>query len=133
MRIDPVDVRRADRERIMTLLYQAEITDQTIKQVLDKLELDESKFVTERLLGVANHLEQIDSAYSKYMEHWTIDRMPPIDRSLLRFAVYELIYADDVSAAVAISEAVELAKMYSTDDSGKFINGVLSAMVNASK
>lgn len=71
-------------------------------------------------------MDEIDALISKYAEDWTIDRMPVIDRNLLRLGVFEILYLSDVPAAVTIDEAVELAKRYSTEDSGRFINGVLA-------
>ncbi len=110
----------------MSLLYQAEILQLSINEVLERSEVPETDFVTQRLLGVALHLEEIDSRCSKNLNNWELDRLPTIDRSILRLAVYELVYAIDVTPAVAISEAVELAKTFSTEDSGRFINGVLA-------
>lgn len=75
--------------------------------------------------GVADHQEEIDELISSYAQAWAIDRMPNIDRALLRLAAWEILHNPEVPAAVAIDEAVELAKEYSTDDSGRFVNGVL--------
>ncbi|SHE39572.1 NusB antitermination factor [Ferrithrix thermotolerans DSM 19514] len=121
-----VDVRRSERERVLTLLYQAEILDIPIREVLGRSTLPESEFVTDRVLGVAEHQELIDRTCSQHLNNWELARMPSLDRNILRLAVYELIYASDVTAPVAISEAVELAKTFSTSDSGRFVNGVLA-------
>jgi N utilization substance protein B len=75
--------------------------------------------------GVAQHEERIDELISTYAEGWTLDRMPVVDRNLTRIAVFELLYRDDIDDAVAISEAVELAEELSTDESPRFVNGVL--------
>jgi N utilization substance protein B len=75
--------------------------------------------------GVAAHLDRIDELIGSYAEGWTIDRMPVVDRNLARIAVYELLYVDEIDDAVAISEAVELARQMSTDDSPRFLNGLL--------
>ena len=75
--------------------------------------------------GVADHREEIDELISSYAQGWTIDRMPNVDRAVLRLASWELLHNAEVPAAVAIDEAVELAKQYSTDDSARFVNGVL--------
>ena len=75
--------------------------------------------------GVADHREEIDELIASYAQGWTIDRMPNVDRALLRLSSWEILHNDEVPAAVAIDEAVELAKEYSTDDSGRFVNGVL--------
>ena len=75
--------------------------------------------------GVADHRDEIDELIASYAQGWTIDRMPNVDRAVLRLASWELLHNPEVPAAVAIDEAVELAKEYSTDDSARFVNGVL--------
>lgn len=75
--------------------------------------------------GVSDHREEIDELIASYAQGWAIDRMPNVDRALLRLSAWEILHNDEVPAAVAIDEAVELAKEYSTDDSGRFVNGVL--------
>jgi N utilization substance protein B len=75
--------------------------------------------------GVASHADRIDELLSTYSEGWTLDRMPAIDRNLARIAVYELVFRDDVDDAVAISEAVKVAEELSTDESPRFLNGLL--------
>jgi N utilization substance protein B len=74
---------------------------------------------------VEDHRDEIDAIISKFADRWSIDRMPVIDRNLLRIAVYELGWRPEIPLGVAISEAVDLAKRYSTDDSGRFVNGML--------
>ena len=87
---------------------------------------DEIVAYARRLLaGVEEHHDEIDALIGKYADRWAIDRMPLIDRNVVRIAVFELLWADDVPVAVAINEAVELAKSFSTDDSGRFVNGLL--------
>jgi N utilization substance protein B len=80
--------------------------------------------------GVQGHQADIDALIARYADRWTIERMPVIDRNLLRIAVYELLWRRDIPVAVAINEAVELAKSMSTDDSGRFINGLLGKIVD---
>jgi transcription antitermination factor NusB len=80
--------------------------------------------------GVQEHQADIDALIARYADHWTIARMPVIDRNLLRIAMFELLWRDDIPVAVAINEAVELAKSLSTDDSGRFINGLLGKIVD---
>ncbi len=75
--------------------------------------------------GVTDHRDEIDELIMSYAQGWTLDRMPNVDRSLLRIASWEILYNDEVPTAVAIDEAVDLAKEFSTDDSGRFVNGVL--------
>jgi N utilization substance protein B len=78
--------------------------------------------------GVADHLDEIDSLIEKYANAWALDRMPAVDRQLLRLGAYELIAEPSVPVAVVIDEAVDLAKDFSTEESGKFVNGVLAAI-----
>ncbi|MFN2389808.1 MAG: transcription antitermination factor NusB [Actinomycetota bacterium] len=79
--------------------------------------------------GVTANRARLDELIAAYAESWTIDRMPLIDRNLVRIALYELLWRDDIPVAVAINEAVELGKSLSTDDSGRFINGLLGRIV----
>ena len=83
------------------------------------------------VLGVQEHSERLDAAIAEHAKGWTLQRMPSIDRNVLRIAAFELLGRPDVPVAVVLDEAVELAKRFSTDDSGRFVNGVLSAMVPA--
>ena len=78
------------------------------------------------VLGVDEYHEQIDEIIAKFSEHWSLERMPVVDRALLRIGTYELGWLPEVPTAVAITEAVELAKQYSTKDSGRFVNGLLA-------
>jgi N utilization substance protein B len=85
---------------------------------------------TETLVrGVSEHRERIDELLTTYSEAWTLDRMPAVDRNALRIGVFELLYADDVPPAVAVTEAVALVRNLSTDDSPAFVNGVLGSML----
>jgi N utilization substance protein B len=77
------------------------------------------------VVGVQEHQAEIDELIVRYADRWALDRMPVIDKSLLRVAIFELFWGDEIPIAVAINEAVELAKFFSTDDSGRFINGLL--------
>jgi len=78
--------------------------------------------------GVVMHQNRIDELLAEYAEGWTLQRMPAVDRAVLRLGLYKLLWADDVPNAVAIDEAVELAKTLSTDDSPRFVNGVLARL-----
>lgn len=83
--------------------------------------------------GVSDHRDEIDELIMSYAQGWTLDRMPNVDRALLRLASWEILFNDEVPTAVAIDEAVELAKEYSTDDSGRFVNGVLGRIADHAK
>jgi N utilization substance protein B len=84
--------------------------------------------VTDLLIGVDRHRERIDALIARFAIGWTMDRMPVIDRSLLRLSTYELLERPDVPIGAIISEAVELAKRFSTEESGRFVNGVLASI-----
>ncbi|UYO98631.1 transcription antitermination factor NusB [Microbacterium sp. M28] len=82
--------------------------------------------------GIIDHQDEIDEQITTHSRDWKIERMPAVDRALLRIAVWEILYNDQVPTAVAIDEAVELAKEFSTDDSGAFVHGVLARVARAS-
>jgi len=94
--------------------------------LLDGLPVPPDEYAQTLVLGVDAHHDEIDEIIAKFSEHWSLDRMPVVDRALLRLGTYELGWCPDVPTAVAITEAVELAKQYSTKDSGRFVNGLLS-------
>jgi N utilization substance protein B len=82
-------------------------------------------FAKELLDGIHAHLDEINSLISQFSEHWRLDRMPTVDRNVLRLAIYELLCRPDIPAKVSINEAVELGKKFGTEDSGAFVNGIL--------
>jgi len=116
------------RERAMHILYEADTKGLTGTEVLAIQVLSVDDLTTEIVTGVSTHLDEIDGLIVESANGWTLARMPVIDRNVLRMAVFELSYSHDVPVAVVINEAVELAKTFSTDDSGRFVNGVLSAI-----
>jgi len=119
------------RRKVVQILYQASITGQTIDEILsESLYVDEigvpCDFTKALLRGTVEHIVEIDELIAQTSENWTIERMPLVDLSVLRLAVYEMIYADDIPHSVSINEAVELAKHYGgEDESSRFVNGVL--------
>ncbi|AGZ44389.1 transcription antitermination factor NusB [Actinoplanes friuliensis] len=124
--------RRKARKRALDVLYEADLRDlppaQVLVTYLDRIEKprpDHLDYTINLIEGVAKHLDRIDELIASYAEGWTIDRMPVVDRNLARIAVYELLYVGEIDDPVAISEAVELAKQMSTDDSPRFLNGIL--------
>ena len=120
--------RREARERALSLLYEAEVKEVTPAALLRELPLEPEPFVADRVAGVGRHQGPIDELIARYAVDWAVDRMPAIDRNVLRLAVFELRERPDVPVGVVISEAVELAKRYSTEDSGRFVNGILSSI-----
>lgn len=124
--------RRKARKRALEVLYEADLRDLPPGEVLvtyvDRLgkpRPDHLDYAIGLVEGVAKHLDRIDELIASYAEGWTIDRMPVVDRNLARIAVYELLYVPEIDDPVAITEAVELAKQMSTDDSPRFLNGIL--------
>ena len=122
--------RREARERALSLLYEAESKRVAPGDVLKDLPVEPDPFVADVVAGVGRELQRIDALISTHAIGWELERMPVVDRALLRMATYELIGRPDVPTAVVISEAVDLAGQYSTDDSGRFLNGVLAAIAS---
>jgi transcription antitermination protein NusB len=124
--------RRKSRRRALDVLYQADLRGLESKQVLadtlTRMGADRPEhmvYAADLVDGVSANATRIDETIASYAEGWTLDRMPVVDRNLCRIAVYEILYRDDVDDAVAISEAVALAGELSTDDSPRFVNGLL--------
>lgn len=138
--------RRKARELAVRILYKADVSDAwksplnggsldaafedeqagAAKKKTRVRSADTAKEYAEALIsGVAGKRSEIDSAIESCSDNWTLDRMPVVDRNILRVAVYELLYADDIPYRVVIDEAVELAKSYGSEQSGAFVNAVL--------
>jgi transcription antitermination protein NusB len=141
--------RRVARQIALDVLYEAEIremlpieafrtrqtegwanpSDADTGTDLEEPAADSVAYARVLVEGVQEQHATLDALIVKYADHWTIERMPVIDRNLIRLALFELLCRDDVPVAVAINEVVELAKSLSTDDSGRFINGLLGKIV----
>jgi len=120
--------RREARERALSLLYEAESKQVAPALVLEDLPVAPDPFVTDLVRGVEAEQARIDELITAHAIDWTIDRMPVVDRALLRMATYELMARPDVPTGAVISKAVELATQYSTEESGRFVNGVLATI-----
>ncbi|MHA6800486.1 transcription antitermination factor NusB [Bounagaea algeriensis] len=121
------------RKRAVDLLYEADQREMDpVTLLADRIgatEVTPIQEYTQRLVeGVSEHRERIDELLNQHAEGWTLDRMPAVDRSVLRLGVGELLYGEDVPGPVVIDEAVEIVKALSTDDSPRFINGVLGRL-----
>ncbi|HET6793887.1 MAG TPA: transcription antitermination factor NusB [Acidimicrobiales bacterium] len=127
----PAGGRRAARERALSLLYEAEMKDLSPRAVLEQLPTTPDPYVTDRVAGVGDCVDELDKRLGELSVDWPVDRMPAIDRNILRLGAFELLRRPDVPVAVAIAEAVELAKQLSTEESGRFVNGVLAALAAA--
>jgi len=123
--------RRQARERALSLLYEAESKDVAPSAILTQLPVEPDPFTVALLCGVSEHLSELDGLITDFARDWTIDRMPALDRALLRMAIFELVHRLDVPTGAVISEAVELAHRFSTDESGRFVNGMLARIAEA--
>jgi N utilization substance protein B len=124
--------RRKARKRALDVLYEADLRDlpptRVLSTYLDRIAQprpDHLNYTIMLVEGVAKELDRIDELLASFAEGWTLDRMPVVDRNLARIAVYEMLSVPEIDDPVAITEAVELAKQMSTDDSPRFLNGVL--------
>ncbi len=128
-----MSARSKSRKRALDILYAAELRRQDPVAALDEAIADgegPTNPWTETLVrGVVEHRTRIDELLTTYSQGWTLDRMPAVDRNALRIGVFELLYADEVPHAVAVTEAVALVRNLSTDDSPGFVNGVLGSML----
>ena len=121
------------RKRAVDVLYAAALRDaDPVTLLLERNEVAEhpatNDYATTLIEGVVAHRERIDELLTEHAEGWTLDRMPFVDVAILRLGVYELLWASDVPDPVAIDEAVHLARTLSTDDSPRFVNGVLGRL-----
>ncbi|MCU4184812.1 transcription antitermination factor NusB [Acidiferrimicrobium sp. IK] len=124
----PPPTRREQRERVLGLLYEADAKGIPAAQVVAELPVAPDDFVVDLVQGVDGRVEEVDELIAGSAIDWALDRMPVIDRTLLRIATFELLARPEVPTGAVISEAVELAKQYSTDESGRFVNGVLASI-----
>ena len=121
--------RRSDaRERALYALYEASVKGIEPTQVLSAQVVPPDELTTLLVTGVAEHRERLDAAIGGKAESWSLERMPVLDLNVLRLGAFELAERPDVPVAVVIDEAVDLAKRFSTDNSGRFVNGVLAAL-----
>ncbi len=121
------------RKRALDLLFEAEIRNIDVLDLLDQRSAEASPpvsgYAAELVRGVQAHRARIDELLSAHSQGWALDRMPAVDRNILRIAVYELFWAPEIPDAVAISEAVLLARDLSTDGSPAFVNGLLARLL----
>ncbi len=124
-------IRRQAREWALQFLFQRDYNEEELSEQLEmfwrgKKPAPRAQSFTEELIhGVERHRKKLDELISKYAEHWDVKRMGGVDRNAMRIALYEMLNCPDIPPVVSIDEAVEIAKMYSSYESGKFVNGVL--------
>jgi transcription antitermination protein NusB len=132
-----VPARSKARKRALDLLFEAELRGEPVIALMEARSAlgteggpPVPEYAAELVRGVQAHRERIDELLGSYAEGWTLDRMPAVDRNILRIGAYELLWADDVPDGVAISEAVQLARELSTDASPSFVNGLLARLLD---
>ena len=127
--------RRAARELAINVLYQIDVAhlppQEALETAIENIELDGASSDFSRALvdGVIGHMKKIDEVLKRLSVGWELQRQPAVDRNILRMAIFEILFLDYIPASVSINEAVDLAKKYSTAESGRFVNGVLGALV----
>jgi transcription antitermination protein NusB len=121
------------RKRALDVLFECEVRGLPLGQTLDQrviaAEPPVNEYTVRLIRGIAEHQSRIDDLVATYAQGWTLDRMPTVDRNALRIGVFEIVYVDDVPDAVAVSEAMNLVRDLSTDESPGFVNGVLGNIV----
>lgn len=127
--------RKLARESTMKLLYQMEVMGDFDKSNLvefyenNDFEDDERKYITDAIVKIRENLELIDKYIEDNIDTWAVNRLARVDLSILRISIYEILYREDIPKQVSINEAIEIAKKYSTEESSKFINGILGGFV----
>lgn len=127
-----MSARSKARKRALDFLYEADIKKVLASDLFNSRganELSQEPYVLVLIDGVAEHLLKIDELIITYAQDWDMDRMPPIDRNILRIAIFEILWMAGIDDQVAADEAVELAKSLSTDESSRYINGVLGRII----
>lgn len=124
--------RHKAREKAFQTLFQLDMNEDEVNLAMETLKEEERKdeFLSMLIEGVITNKETIDSKISENLEKWSLKRVASVERTILRLAVYELLYMDDIPQNVSINEAVELAHTFGDEQSGKFINGVLSKVIS---
>ena len=120
------------RKRALDFLYESDIKNVAAQDLFANRgasELSQESYVAELLTGVSEHIGKIDELIITYAQGWDMDRMPPIDRNILRLSLFEILWGSQIPVEVCIDEAVELAKSLSTEESSAYINGVLGRVV----
>jgi N utilization substance protein B len=128
--------RRKSREFALQVLYQLNITKQSATTALTQFQEkflpngEADEFLNRLVLGVTEHCSELDRLIERYSENWRLDRINLIERNLLRMALFELLYCEEIPPKVTINEAIDLGKKYGSEESGSFINGLLDRIQN---
>jgi N utilization substance protein B len=125
-----MSARSKARKRALDLIFAAEAqglsAEDLLAQQVSAGEGPANEYTTELVRGVHEHRARLDELISSYAQGWSLDRLPAVDRNVLRLGIFEVLYSDDVPDAVAVSEAVNLVRELSTDESPGFVNGILA-------
>lgn len=113
------------RKRALDILYEADVLGRAALEVLEAAPEPPPQFARELVEGVEAHRQELDALITEYADRWALERMPFVDRNLIRIGIFELLHRPDIPAGAAINESVELAKLLSTPDSARFVNGIL--------
>lgn len=126
--------RKIAREQAFIIIFEKQFNSDDIEYIIDSaIESEiykENDFSKNEILGVFSNLDLIDNTISENLKNWSINRLSKVSLAILRLAVYEILFVDDIPNSVSINEAVELAKKYGVEDDAKYVNGVLGAIVN---
>jgi len=120
------------RKLALDFLYESDLRAKSAVELLNERgtgEISQGEYVEQLLIGVLEHRTKIDEIITTYAEGWDLDRMPSVDRNILRIAIYEVLWETELDDQVAVSQAIELAQELSTDDSAKYVNGVLGRII----
>ena len=126
--------RRKAREVTLKVLYQIDIAETEVEEAIELFwkcfdaPEDVCEFSSKLIRGVVEHIEDVDKTIKSCSEHWSLGRMAKVDRNILRMAVYELLYCNDIPPKVTLNEAIDLGKDYGSENSSSFINGILDAL-----
>jgi N utilization substance protein B len=120
--------RREARETALGLLYEADLRAESLTATLARQIVPPVEYAGDLVAGIGEHLAEIDALLRAAAHDWSLERMAVIDRAVLRLATYELAHRPDVPTGAVVDEAVELAKQYSTEESGRFVNGILGTL-----
>lgn len=128
--------RRKSRESALQVLYQLNITKEDANKALAQFQEtfspqeETDEFLKRLVLGVLEHCRELDRLIEQHLENWRLDRINMIDRNILRMALFELLYCEEIPPKVTINEAIDLGKRYGSEESGNFINGILDRIQN---
>ena len=128
---ESLDTNETTKIQLLENLIEDRTSEEDTKNVNDDISAEDKKYITEVTQGIAEKLEELDEKIKPYLKGWTMDRIAKTDLAILRLAVYEIFYRDDIPYKVSINEAVELAKAFCDDASPSFINGVLAGVVGS--